>query len=80
MTDYCLFLVYANQGYVIFAPNPTGSTSFGQALTDAIAEDWGGAPFIDMRAGWTEFLKRYPEVDDSRTAAWGASWGGYAIK
>ncbi|KZV96420.1 alpha/beta-hydrolase [Exidia glandulosa HHB12029] len=71
--------VYANQGYVVFAPNPTGSTSFGQEFTDAISGDWGGAPFEDMRAGWKEFLKLYPEVDAERTGCWGASWGGYAV-
>jgi hypothetical protein len=72
--------VWASAGYVVFAPNPTGSTTFGQELTDAIAEDWGGAPFDDMRAGWTKFLKDYPEVDPERAVAAGASWGGYAIK
>jgi dipeptidyl aminopeptidase/acylaminoacyl peptidase len=58
--------VWASAGYVVFAPNPTGSTTFGQALTDAIAGDWGGAPFDDMRAGWTKLLEEYPEIDKSR--------------
>jgi dipeptidyl aminopeptidase/acylaminoacyl peptidase len=70
---------YTNQGYVVFAPNGTGSTSFGQEFQDAIAEDWGGAPFQDMRAGWKEFLSQYPEVDRTRTVGWGASWGGYGV-
>jgi hypothetical protein len=69
--------VYAQQGYVVFAPNFTGSTSFGQDFVDAIAKDWGGAPFEDMRAGWNQFLNEYPEVNRGRTAGWGASWGGY---
>lgn len=33
--------VWADQGYVVVAPNPTGSTGFGQDLTDAIANNWG---------------------------------------
>ncbi len=33
--------VWADQGYVVVAPNPTGSTGFGQELTDAIANNWG---------------------------------------
>lgn len=78
--DECVYSVYANQGYVLFAPNWTGSVSFGQSFTDAIAGDWGGAPFEDMRAGWTEFIKQHPEVDTERTAGWGASWGGYGVK
>ena len=31
-------------------------------LTDAIAEDWGGKPFVDMQKGWTYALDKYPEV------------------
>jgi dipeptidyl aminopeptidase/acylaminoacyl peptidase len=58
--------VWASAGYVVFAPNPTGSTTFGQALTDGIVGDWGGAPFDDMRAGWTKLLEEYPEIDKSR--------------
>jgi hypothetical protein len=39
----------------------------------------GGAPFDDMRAGWAKLLKEYPEIDQSRAVAAGASYGGYAI-
>jgi dipeptidyl aminopeptidase/acylaminoacyl peptidase len=31
-------------------------------LTDAIAEDWGGKPFVDMQKGWEYALDKYPEV------------------
>lgn len=40
------WLVFAQQGYFVVAINPTGSTSFGQELTNAIKEDWGGKPFV----------------------------------
>ncbi|KZP01037.1 alpha/beta-hydrolase [Calocera viscosa TUFC12733] len=71
--------VFAQQGYVTVTINPTGSTTFGQALTDAIAQDWGGKPFVDLQAGYKEVLRLYPEIDPERTVAAGASWGGYAI-
>ncbi|KAK2465265.1 hypothetical protein APHAL10511_002619 [Amanita phalloides] len=71
--------VFAQQGYFVVAINPTGSTSFGQEFTDAIAEDWGGKPFVDMRKGWEHILQHYPQVDRDRAVAAGASWGGYAI-
>lgn len=32
-------------------------------FTDAIAEDWGGKPFVDMQKGWKYALNVYPEVD-----------------
>jgi dipeptidyl aminopeptidase/acylaminoacyl peptidase len=46
---------------------------------DAVAGDWGGAPFVDMRIGWGELLKQYPAVDPGRAAAIGGSWGGYGV-
>ncbi|KAH9980333.1 alpha/beta-hydrolase [Lactifluus volemus] len=71
--------VFAHQGYFVVAINPTGSTTFGQNLTDAIAKDWGGKPFVDLQKGWRYALDKYPEIDPDRAVAAGASWGGYAI-
>ncbi|EGN98331.1 hypothetical protein SERLA73DRAFT_91651 [Serpula lacrymans var. lacrymans S7.3] len=71
--------VFAQQGYFTVAINPTGSTTFGQNFTDAISENWGGKPFVDLRKGWQYVLDNYPEVDADRAVAAGASWGGYAI-
>ena len=31
-------------------------------LTDAITEDWGGKPFVDLRKGWQYILDNYPQV------------------
>lgn len=35
------YKVFADQGYVVVAPNPTGSTGFGYKLTDMIQNNWG---------------------------------------
>ena len=35
-------------------------------LTDAISEDWGGKPFVDLRKGWQYILDNYPEVSPCR--------------
>ncbi|KAH9049976.1 alpha/beta-hydrolase [Lactarius hengduanensis] len=71
--------IFAHQGYFVVAINPTGSTTFGQDLVDAIAKDWGGKPFVDLQKGWKYALDKYPEIDPDRAVAAGASWGGYAI-
>ncbi|RDB17836.1 Dipeptidyl-peptidase 5 [Hypsizygus marmoreus] len=71
--------IFAQQGYFVLLINPTGSTTFGQEFTDAIAEDWGGKPFIDLQKGWKYALDTYSEIDPDRAVAAGASWGGYAI-
>jgi len=34
--------VFANAGYVVFTPNPRGSTSYGQQFVNEISGDWGG--------------------------------------
>ncbi|KAH0342101.1 alpha/beta-hydrolase, partial [Aureobasidium melanogenum] len=71
--------VYAEQGYVVITPNITGSTGYGQAFTDAIRKDWGGAPYNDLVnvIDWVE--KHMPEVDMTRAVALGASYGGYMV-
>ncbi|KAJ7189841.1 Alpha/Beta hydrolase protein [Mycena pura] len=72
--------VFAQQGYFTVLINPTGSTTFGQEFTDAIAEDWGGKPFVDMIAGWKYVLDSYPQARHiHRAVGAGASYGGYAI-
>ncbi len=43
--------VWAAQGYVVYAPNPRGSTGFGQKYTDEISGDWGGKCYRDLMAG-----------------------------
>src|SRR5262245_22620929 len=39
---------YAGAGYVTITVNFHGSTGFGQAFTDAIRKNWGGAPYDDL--------------------------------
>jgi len=39
------YKVWADQGYVVVAPNPTGSTGWGMALQDAIQNNWGSYPY-----------------------------------
>lgn len=71
--------VFAEQGYVVITPNPTGSTGYGQAFTDAIEKNWGGSPYEDLVKG-LEYIKAHLSyVDTSRSVALGASYGGYLI-
>src|SRR5215469_11583149 len=71
--------VFAEQGYVVITPNPTGSTGFGQALTDAIQEQWGGLPYQDLVNSFEYIEKHLDFVDTSRAVALGASYGGYMM-
>jgi dipeptidyl aminopeptidase/acylaminoacyl peptidase len=71
--------VFANAGgFVVFAPNPRGSTGWGQEFVDDITGDWGGRAYEDVMKG-TDFAEALPYVSKGRTVAAGASYGGYMI-
>jgi len=70
---------YAGAGYAAIMIDFRGSTGYGQAFTDAIRGDWGGAPFEDLMLGLDAALVRYPFLDRDRGAALGASYGGYMV-
>src|SRR5262249_1561041 len=52
---------------------------YGQAFTDAINHDWGGAPYEDLMKGLDFALAKYPFLDAKHVGALGASYGGYMI-
>ena len=70
--------LWAAQGWVIAAPNPRGSTGFGQKFTDEISQDWGGRVMTDLDAVFAA-VGKLPYVDASRQGIAGASYGGYAV-
>ncbi|MBS1794567.1 MAG: S9 family peptidase [Acidobacteria bacterium] len=70
--------MFANQGYVVFMPNPRGSTGYGQQFVDDVSADWGGRAYTDIMNGVAEVVK-LPYVDKTRIGAAGASYGGYMV-
>jgi dipeptidyl aminopeptidase/acylaminoacyl peptidase len=70
--------VWANNGYVVFTPNPRGSTGYGQQFVNEISGDWGGKVFTDISNG-VAMVSAFPYVDKNRIGAAGASYGGYMI-
>lgn len=73
------FQVWADQGYIVVAPNPTGSTSFGQNLTDLIASNWGSYPYWDLVYAWEYANSSIDNIDTVNGVAAGASYGGYMM-
>ncbi|MFN2492740.1 MAG: prolyl oligopeptidase family serine peptidase [Pyrinomonadaceae bacterium] len=71
--------VFANNGYVVFAPNPRGSTGCGQQFVNEITGDWGGKAYTDIMNGVAHVLRRNSFIDRNRIGAAGASYGGYMI-
>lgn len=70
--------VFAAAGYVVFTPNPRGSTGYGQRFVDEISGDWGGKVFIDIKNG-VAHMTSLAYIDKNRIGAAGASFGGYMI-
>ena len=70
--------LWAAQGWVIAAPNPRGSTGYGQKFVDEISQDWCGKVITDLNAVF-DAVSRLPYVDAQRTGIAGASYGGYAV-
>jgi dipeptidyl aminopeptidase/acylaminoacyl peptidase len=70
---------YAGAGYAALMIDFHGSTGYGQAFTDAIRNDWGGAPYEDLMRGLDDAIARFGCIDRDRMAALGASYGGYMV-
>ncbi|MEO6051188.1 MAG: S9 family peptidase, partial [Pyrinomonadaceae bacterium] len=70
--------IFANQGYVVFMPNPRGSTGYGQKFVNDISADWGGKAYVDITNGVAQVIKK-SFIDKTRIGAAGASYGGYMV-
>jgi dipeptidyl aminopeptidase/acylaminoacyl peptidase len=70
--------IFANQGYVVFMPNPRGSTGYGQKFVNDVSADWGGKAYTDIMNGVAEVTKK-PFIDKTRIGAAGGSYGGYMV-
>jgi dipeptidyl aminopeptidase/acylaminoacyl peptidase len=73
--------LFAEHGFVVVAPNPAGSSGFGQAFRDSSRGSWGGLPYTDLERGF-EYLQQNENlqyIDTTRAVAVGAGYGGYMV-
>ncbi|WP_062071196.1 S9 family peptidase [Demequina sediminicola] len=64
------------QGYAVLLPDPALSTGYGLDFITRGWNSWGHKPFTDLLA-ITDTVEARPEIDQTRTAAMGGSFGGY---
>ena len=64
------------RGYAVLLPDPALSTGYGQDHVQRGWGEWGNAPFLDLMA-ITDAVVRRADIDETRTAAMGGSFGGY---
>jgi dipeptidyl aminopeptidase/acylaminoacyl peptidase len=68
--------VWAGKGWVVFYPNPRGSSSYGEKFLTANVRDWGGGDYQDIQTGIDNLIAR-GVADPDRLAQSGWSYGGY---
>ena len=64
------------KGYAVALPDPALSTGYGDEFVRRGWGHWGGKPFTDLMT-MTDAVVAREDVDASRTAAMGGSFGGY---
>lgn len=64
------------KGYAVLLPDPALSTGYGQEFIQRGWGEWGENPFTDLMSITDEVEKR-PDIDETRMAAMGGSFGGY---
>ncbi|MFT4226536.1 S9 family peptidase [Micropruina sp.] len=72
---WCPWLLVA-QGYAVLLPDPALSTGYGEDFIARGWSRWGAEPFTDLMA-ITDTAVARDDIDASRTAAMGGSFGGY---
>ncbi|GAB3412104.1 S9 family peptidase [Flindersiella endophytica] len=66
----------AARGYAVLLPDPALSTGYGERFIARGWGEWGGAPYTDLMT-ITDTACARPDLDQTKTAALGGSFGGY---
>lgn len=67
--------LYATGGYVVFYPNPRGSTSYGEEFGNLLYHNYPGDDYHDVMDGVDELLKRNYLTEDSLFVTGGSAGG-----
>lgn len=69
-------LLAVARGYAVLLPDPALSTGYGLDFIARGWNSWGGKPYTDLLA-ITDAVAARDDIDPTRTAAMGGSFGGY---
>ncbi|MBK1787029.1 S9 family peptidase [Prauserella cavernicola] len=70
--------VLVARGYAVLMPDYALSTGYGTDFIRRGWGEWGGTPYTDLMS-ITDAVQQRPDIDASRSAAIGASYGGYMV-
>lgn len=68
---------WASLGYVVYVPQPSGATGYGQAHSARHVNEWGSLVVDEIIDATRQFLAAHPFVDPQRVGCIGASYGGF---
>lgn len=68
--------VWASMGYFVFFCNPRGSDGRGNAFMHLV-DKYGTVDYNDLMEFKDQVLAKYPQIDTSRVAVTGGSYGGF---
>ncbi len=69
--------LWAAQGYVVYVPEPSGATGYGQEFAARHVNDWGKLTAREVIEATQVFLAAHPFADPARVGCIGASYGGF---
>jgi dipeptidyl aminopeptidase/acylaminoacyl peptidase len=69
--------VWAAQGYIVYVPEPSGATGYGQEFAARHVNDWGERTAWEVIEATRAFLAAHPSADGDNVGCIGASYGGF---
>lgn len=72
--------VFADQGYVVIAPDITGSIGYGYNFTDSVVGELGGRPYEDLVLCYEAIAQDLPYINVNSSVAMGSSYGGSVVE
>lgn len=69
--------IWAGEGYVVYVPQPSGATGFGQEFSARHQNNWGKTVAGEIIEGTKKFIATHDFVDPEKIGCIGASYGGF---
>ncbi len=69
--------IWAGEGYVVYVPQPSGATGFGQEFSARHQNNWGKTVAGEIIEGTKKFIEAHDFVELGKVGCIGASYGGF---
>jgi dipeptidyl aminopeptidase/acylaminoacyl peptidase len=69
--------IWAGDGYVVYVPQPSGATGFGQEFSARHQNNWGKTVADEIIEGTKKFIAAHDFIDTGKIGCIGASYGGF---